>query len=859
MPSSSLIPHDPSLLLTAAGMVQFKPYMLGDEVAPYSRAASIQKCFRTTDIDRIGVTDRHFTFFEMLGNFSFGDYFKAEMIPWAWELVTEVWGLDPARLWVTVFEADTEAAEIWTDSTKVDPSRIVRMGKADNFWDMGAAGPCGPCSEIYFDRGPEYGKAGGPAVNEDRYVELWNLVFMQNIMDRDGQVVGDLPRRNIDTGAGLDRVAMVLQGAPSVFETDLALPLLERAQSLTGISYHKDSASDVSLRVLTDHARAVTFLIADGVFPTNEDRGYVLRRILRRAVRHARLLGTEADVIGPLVESTIEIFGAAYPELGSSRDFILEVATREEKAFSRTLASGLEILDSELGGVSAGQILAGEVAFKLHDTYGFPIDLTREVASEHGCEVDLAAFDAAMEEQRARGREDARKGRQSGESTEAIALREVLDEHGPTRFTGYGATAGAGTILTILREAVPLAGLEAGETAELIADTTPFYGEAGGQVGDTGEITTQSGRARVLDTTHPLPDLIAHRVEVLEGHLIPGQEARFFVDAERRNRIRRNHTATHLLHWALHEVLGDHVKQAGSLVAPDRLRFDFNHFSAPTPDELREVEALANAKLLTNQPVRAFETGRDYAEEIGAIAFFGDKYGDVVRVLEAGDFSRELCGGTHVDALGEIGLIRIVSEGSIGSNTRRIEALTGEAAVADLMKQEITLQSAASLLKASPADLTAKIEKLMGEQKKSEETIRELRRRLATSLAEVASSESLVNETDGVSAVVARLDEPVELLREVALVLRDRDKVDIAVLGSSAGEKASLVSAVSKQAQEAGISASTIIAGAAKALGGGGGKGADLAIAGGPKVLEIETALELASTEVRSALADTAS
>lgn len=859
MPSSSLIPHDPSLLLTAAGMVQFKPYMLGDEVAPYSRAASIQKCFRTTDIDRIGVTDRHFTFFEMLGNFSFGDYFKAEAIPWAWELVTEVWGLDPARLWVTVFETDTESAEIWSDSTAVEPSRIVRMGKADNFWDMGAAGPCGPCSEIYFDRGSEYGEAGGPAASEDRYVELWNLVFMQNIMDGNGQVVGDLPRKNIDTGAGLDRVAMVLQGASSVFETDLALPLLDQAQSLTGTAYHKDPASDVSLRVLVDHARAVTFLIADGVFPTNEDRGYVLRRILRRAVRHARQLGTEAGVIGPLVETTIETFGPAYPELASHRDFILEVATREEKAFSRTLASGLEILDSKLRGMSAGQTLDGGVAFKLHDTYGFPIDLTREVAKEHGCEVDQAGFDLAMEEQRERSREDARKGRQAEDSAESAALREILEVHGSTRFTGYGTTAGTGKILTILRKSVPIAVLEVGDTAELIADTTPFYGEAGGQVGDTGEITTESGRARVLDTTHPLPDLIAHRVEVLEGHLIPGQEAHFAVDAERRNRIRRNHTATHLLHWALREVLGEHVKQAGSLVAPDRLRFDFNHFAAPTADELREVEALANAKLLTNQPVRAFETGREYAEEIGAIAFFGDKYGDVVRVLEAGDFSRELCGGTHVDALGEIGLIRIVSEGSVGSNTRRIEALTGEAAIEDLMKHEVTLQNAAALLKSNPTDLPAKIEKLMSEQKKSEATIREMRRRLALSLAETASHESLIKESDGVSAVVARLDEPVELLREVAFVLRDREKFDIAVLGSSAGEKASLVSAVSKQAQDAGISASAIIAAAAKALGGGGGKGTDLAIAGGPNVLEIETALELASAEVRSALATSAS
>lgn len=857
MPSSSLIPHDPSLLLTAAGMVQFKPYMLGDEVAPYSRAASIQKCFRTTDIDRIGVTDRHFTFFEMLGNFSFGDYFKAEAIPWAWELVTEVWGLDPALLWVTVFETDAEAAEIWSDSTEVDQSRIVRMGKEDNFWDMGAAGPCGPCSEIYFDRGPEYGEDGGPAVSEDRYVELWNLVFMQNVMDTDGQVVGDLPRRNIDTGAGLDRVAMVLQGAPSVFETDLALPLLERAQAITGVTYHQDPASDISLRVLADHARAVTFLIADGVFPTNEDRGYVLRRILRRAVRHARLLGTEGDVMGPLVETTIEIFESAYPELNSSSDFILEVATREEMAFSRTLASGLEMLDAELAGLSAGNALAGDVAFKLHDTFGFPIDLTREVASEHGQQVDQAAFDAAMEEQRERGREAARKGRQSDETTEVPALREILDEHGPTRFTGYGSTVGSGTVLAILKGAVPLAGLEAGESAELIADTTPFYGEAGGQVGDTGEITMQSGRARVVDTTHPLPDLVSHRVEVVEGHLVPGQEANFAVDAERRNQIRRNHTATHVLHWALREVLGDHVKQAGSLVAPERLRFDFNHFSAPTPDELRAVEELANSKLLTNQPVRAFETGRDYAEEIGAIAFFGDKYGDVVRVLEAGDFSRELCGGTHVDALGEIGLIRIVSEGSIGSNTRRIEAMTGGAAIADLVKQEMLLKDAAALVKANPADLPSKIEKLIGEQKKSEEAIREMRRRFAVSLAEVVAKTSLTGEADGARAVVARLDEPVELLREVAMVLRDRDNVDIVVLGSSAREKASLVSAVSTRAQDAGISASGIIAGAAKALGGGGGKGAELAIAGGPKVLEIETALDLALTEVRGALAKT--
>lgn len=856
VPSASLIPHDPSLLFTAAGMVPFKPYMLGDEVPPFARATSVQKCFRTTDIERIGETARHLTFFEMLGNFSFGDYFREEAIKWAWELVTEDWGLDPELLWVTIFETDDDAEDVWRSSTGVDPAKIVRLGAADNFWTMGAAGPCGPCSEIYFDRGAKWGVEGGPAVDENRYVEIWNLVFMQSVMDEEGSIIGELPKKNIDTGAGLDRVAMVLQGAESVFEIDTTAPILETAQSKTSVAYGRNDSSDISLRVLTDHARAVAFLIADGVFPSNEDRGYVLRRILRRAVRHARLLGTDSEVVTPLVESAIGVFGSAYPELQKSHDFISKVTAREETRFGETLSAGLEMLERELAELQAGGRVPGAAAFKLHDTYGFPIDLTREVAGEAGFEVDDDAFAAAMEEQRVRAREATKAGRRSDDDVGAAIYREILDDFGPSRFIGYEKLSEDGRIVAIVRDHESVGEAREGDEVEVFVDVTPFYGEAGGQVGDTGSLAGETGRARVIDASRPIPDLVSHAVRVDEGSIALGQAVALAVDEERRDDIRRNHTATHLLHWALREVLGDHVKQAGSLVAPDRLRFDFSHFNAPTHAELVAVENLANQRVLANEPVTTFETTREQADELGATAFFGDKYGSIVRVVEAGDFSRELCGGTHVEALGSLGTVRIISEGSIGSNLRRIEALTGAASLAYTAARESALSRSAEMLRTTPDDLPEKLERLLADAKESEDAVRSLQRRLAESLAKSLADSGETIEIAGANILVAQLDEPGDMLREVAMAIRDRHSIDLVVLGSSIGKKGALVSAASESARRRGVSASAVISHAAKILGGGGGRGDELALAGGPKSDAIPEALAASLGAATTALGD---
>ncbi len=852
--SSSLIPHDKSLLLTTAGMVQFKPYMLGEEKPPYRRAASVQKCFRTTDIDRIGFTDRHFTFFEMLGNFSFGDYFKSEAARWAWELVTGVWELSTDRLWVTVFEEDDETVKVWTEEVGVDPARVVRRGKEDNFWDMGTAGPCGPCSEIYFDRGEKFGPGDGPATNEDRYVEIWNLVFMQSIRDEAGNVVGELPQKNIDTGAGLERVAMVLQGAASVFEVDTTLPVLEEAQRLTGARYGESREADVSLRVLTDHARAAAFLIADGVFPSNEDRGYVLRRLLRRAVRHAQVLGGGGDVLEGLAQKTVEVLGEAYPELRKNASLIEKVCRTEESRFRATLETGLEHLEEALARLAPGEALPGEVVFRLHDTYGFPVELTREVAAERGVEVDEAGFQTEMEAQRRRAREASRAAVSSQGEGVAASFRDHLHRFGPTVFSGYEKLEDEGRVLAIYRDGDAVEMLSEGEAAELLTDRTPFYGEAGGQVGDVGEIVTETGRARVLDTTHPLYELTSHRVKVVQGAVFSGQQARLRVDASRRERTMRHHTATHVLHWALREVLGTHVKQAGSLVAPDRLRFDFSHFEQVKPAELAEIESLANSKILTDQPVVTFETTKDEADRLGALAFFGDKYGDIVRVVQAGDFSRELCGGTHVHALGEVGPILVVGEGSIGSNIRRVEALAGMEAITRVVEERTTLSSVSAVLKTPPDRLRERVDQLLADLKAAQAEARKLREELAAQRAARLAADAQAGGPSGLRTLVARLDEGADSLREVALALRGSHGVDVCVLGGTHAGRANLVAAVSRRAVELGVSAAELIREPAAILGGGTGKNPELAVGGGPEAGKIEAALDAARRAVHEAL-----
>ncbi len=827
VPSASLIPHDPTLLFTNSGMVPFKPYFLGEEQPPYRRATTVQKCVRAggkhNDLDEVGRTSRHLTFFEMMGNFSFGDYFKEEAIPVAWEFFTEVLGLDPERLWVTVHHSDDEAAELWEHKVGVPADRIQRLGD-DNWWRMADTGPNGPCSEIFWDRGPEHGPGGGPANPEadERYVEIWNLVFMQFEQLPDGSQV-PLPKPSIDTGAGLERVLSVLQDVDGVWGTDLFVPLLDAVADLAGIADRHRPEVKVSAQILADHARSTTFLVSDGVFPSNEDRGYVLRRIVRRAVRHAYLLGVHDQVMAPLVDVVVDTMGDAYPDLVTNRSFVREVLDREEASFRRTLDAGSAMLEDYLADVSPGEPLAGELAFQLHDTYGFPLELTQEITAERGVEVDIEGFEAAMERQRQRAKAD-----QAAKGTGTVDLGEfqqVLAEHGPTEFVRVVDQAD-GTVLLVTGDSIVL-------------DRTPFYAEAGGQIGDTGVIETDTGRARVVDTVYAAPGQHRHLVESIEGTIEAGQRATARIDGERRAAIRRNHTATHLLHWALRAVLGEHVKQQGSWVGPDRLRFDFSHYEPLTPDQEAAIEDLVNAEILTNAPARHFETTMEQAQELGAIAFFGEKYGDVVRVLEAGPHSTELCGGTHVRALGDIGLVKIVSEGSIGSNLRRIEAVSGTAAIDLLRREEALLAEAASLVGVPADGLLDGLRKRLAELDELNAEVRKLR-----SLAAAGrSSELAASAVDGV--VVARVDGlGRDDLKELAMAVKDADGVDAVVLGSAlAAGGVALVAAVR---DGAGHNAASLIAEAAKAVKGGGGKGDTFAMAGGKDPDGLDDALALA-------------
>jgi alanyl-tRNA synthetase len=852
LPSSSLVPNDPTLLLTTAGMVQFKPYMLGEEKPPWPRATTVQKCFRTTDIDIIGTTARHLTFFEMLGNFSLGDYFKTEAIPFAWELATTVFELDPELIWVTVFETDDESIEIWANDVGVPRERIQRRGAEDNFWAMGPTGPCGPCSELYYDRGPEFGAEGGPAEGgEERYVEFWNLVFMQYNRAEDGTLT-ELPQKNIDTGAGLERILALLQGEQSVFETDVLRRILAVAEATTGRRYGADAKADVSLRILADHGRAMTFLVADGVLPTNEGRGYVLRRQIRRAVRHARLLGFEGEITGPLVDATVEIMGAAYPDLVRQHDFVRQMAAREEGRFGETLRRGLDLLDDLLG---KGDV-SGEDAFFLHDTLGFPVEVTAEIAADRGRSLDMAGFKERMEEQRRRARE-ARAATAPGAAGDGAAVApvfaELLEASGPNEFVGYREPVTTARIVALLEGTESIGRAEAGRTVDVILDRTPFYAESGGQVGDTGTIETADGALRVLDTVYAVPNkLILHRAEVVSGHVAVGSEATARIDVARRERTRRNHTGTHLLHWALRDVLGEHVKQAGSLVSPDRLRFDFSHYEGVPHEILARVEAQANEEVFSNGPVRIYETTKEHAESIGAIAFFGDKYGDIVRVVEAGDRSRELCGGTHVSALGMIGPIKVLGESSIGANVRRIEALTATATLTHVGAEEARLRRAAELLRVAPHEVPESIERLQGKVKELQDELDAARARQAAgeakTLAASAKGGVLVARRDGFTP---------DDLRRLALAVRDEmGSGVVALIGASPdGAKAGLAVAVSSDLQGKGVSAAEVAGDAARTLGGGTARNPELVTGGGPKVENIEAALAQVLSKATGAVA----
>jgi alanyl-tRNA synthetase len=840
--SASVIPHDPSLLFTVAGMVPFKSYFTGDEAAPYKRAVTVQKCARAggkhNDLDDVGRTARHLVFFEMMGNFSFGDYFKLDAIPYAWSFITETLGLDPERLWITVHESDDEAEEIWLDVAKVPRERIQRLGDKDNFWQMGDTGPCGPCSEIYIDKGPAFGPEGGPLnpLAQARYLEFWNLVFMQYNQDADGSRT-PLPKPSIDTGAGLERITSLLQGVDAVWETDLMAPIIDKARSITGANYVVNDYEDrdsFSMRVLAEHARSSAMLVSDGVFPSNEGRGYVLRRIIRRAVRHAYSLGTEKIVMPTLAEEAINVMGAAYPDLVKNRDFILNVLNREEESFRQTLKTGLVILNRELGDLPKGAPLSGTTAFTLHDTYGFPLELTQEITAEREVGVDVDGFEVEMAQQRDRAKE-ARKARAGGTGL-VESYREIMEQHGTTDFVGYKDDSAEGVqVLSV----IDVDAADDTNAIEIFLDRSPFYAESGGQVGDTGTITTPTGIAKVVNTTFAIPGLRRHIAFIVSGEISAGQTATAVIDSTRRNSIRRNHTGTHILHWALREVLGEHVKQAGSQVDPDRLRFDFNHFAPVSAEEIARIEDLVNTEVLANDPVRAYETTKAEAEAMGAIAFFGDKYGDVVRVLEAGKKSMELCGGTHVKAMGDIGTIKVVSEGSIGSNLRRIEAVTGAASVALLQRSEARIAEASRLVGATPDTLIEGIEKRLDEIKSLRDELKAFRAKAAVGQAGALAATAV----SGV--VITRVDDmaPGDL-RELALAIRATDGVRAVVLGGVTDTGG--VSLVAAVRPESGLEAGVLIKDAAKAVGGGGGGKGDIATAGGKNPEGLDEALTIA-------------
>ncbi len=885
VPSASLIPHDTSVMFTIAGMVPFKPYFLGEEQPPALRVTSVQKCFRTLDIEVVGTTERHCTFFEMLGNFSFGDYFKPEAISFAWEFVSEVLGIDADRLWVTVHHSDSDAEEIWRDAVGVLPERIQRMGE-ENFWRMGDVGPCGPCSELYFDRGPEHGAPGGPAHGApDRFVEIWNLVFMQADSLADGSMA-ELPTKCIDTGAGLERMLPILDGVDSIFATDVFLPVIAAAEEAVGRHYGRDAASDVSLRILADHARAMTFLISDGVLPSNEGRGYVLRRVVRRLVRTASQLGAGKPVAADLVGSVVATMGSAYPQLVKDSDFIAGVVSREEERFLRTLDTGAGLLANVL---SSGEgRVPGDVAFRLHDTYGFPVELTTEIAAENGVAVDMDGFQESMEIQRSMSRKAASV---TGDARLA-QYREILEQFATTCFVGYEQASIEARVLAV----VPCGQGDAW-TAEVFIDSTPFYAESGGQVGDTGTIVTGTGVATVVDTVSVLSGLVCHRA-VVKGELLAGQSCVASIDAERREAIRRNHTSTHLLHWALRNVLGDHVRQQGSLVAPDRLRFDFSHFEALSAEEIAEVERLVNAEILSDLEVRTTTMSREDAQAQGAIAFFGDKYGDVVRVVSAGSGSVELCGGTHVSSLGTLGSVIVVSEGSIGANTRRLEAVSGWAALSRSRAAIDQLNQVSGMLKVQPENIVDALERIAERQRRLEKDLRSMQQaRIAHEAAAIVSDAHRMKPsaaaptgrapaasargTDDPSSItgdapgdhhgatktagggrawsravhgvsVARRDGfDVDALREIAVTVRDTPGCKGAFLaGTPDGKRVALVAALG---DGTGLEASKLVSLAARVVGGGGGGARDLAVAGGKDAGKIDDALDLATREIEHA------
>lgn len=855
--SSSLIPDDPTLLVTNAGMVQFKPYFLGSEKPDFNRATTCQKCVRTTDIEKVGHTARHLTFFEMLGNFSFGDYYKREAISWGWEFLIVDMGLDAERLYCSVFEEDDEAYEIWRDAVGVPVQRLVRLGAEDNFWDMGTTGPCGPCSEILYDQGEEYG-CGKPdckvGCDCDRYLELWNLVFMQYHRDEKGEL-HPLPSRNIDTGLGLERLASVLQGVPNNFETDTMAAVLQAASGLCGVAYGSEEKSDISLKIVADHSRAVTFMVGDGMLPSNEDRGYILRRLVRRAVRHGRLLGITDLFLPRMVEVVIDNMGDAYPELKQNSAFIDSIIRSEEERFSQTLRTGLVYLEEAVSDLKdrGGKAISGDVVFHLHDTLGFPLELTRELARERDLELEEKRFEELMQEQRERAR--AARIEEGYASQVQEIYSEILDNYGETRFTGYETTSDKATAVAIVKDGRAAALAVEGEEVEVFLDRTPFYGEMGGQVGDTGVVSFPAGEAEVIETFHPTKDLISHRCRIAHGEIKTAEKVEAKVDAERRNAIRRNHTATHIVHWALRQVLGEHAKQAGSLVDPRRMRFDFTHYQPLNGEELAEIEELANRKVIENLPVRAYVTTYEYASSINAVALFGEKYEDYVRVVEVDEISRELCGGTHVGRTGEIGLLVITGESGIGANMRRIEALTGMEAYGHFHARQEMLEDMASGLKTQVNGIPDRIAKLQQRVKELESDLRKRGREEAASLVEGGISWHESEAPGGVKILTAAVEDlAAQDLRELAERTLARHAAGAVGIATVHDGKASMVVALTKELVGAGLDAVELVRKAGRLLGGGGGGRPDMAVGGGSETSHLNEALAVMADEVRAIL-----
>ncbi len=847
LPSSSLVPQgDPTLLFTNAGMVQFKDVFLGQRPAPHARATTVQKCVRAggkhNDLDNVGYTARHHTFFEMLGNFSFGDYFKEEAIAYAWEYVTQVLRLDRSRLWVTVYRDDPESRRIWERVAGLSPERIVSLGEKDNFWAMGDTGPCGPCTEIHFDRGIQYRclapQCGIGQCDCDRFFEIWNLVFMQYNREASGEMA-PLPKPSVDTGMGLERVASILQEVHSNFDSDLFLPVIRIVETVSGRSY-SDDPRGFAFRVIADHARACTFLISDGVLPSNEGRGYVLRRILRRAVRYGKKLGIQDSFMSQVAQGVVEKMGPIYPELRKNQDFILKVLSLEEGRFQQTLTAGLNILEKTIEeGLASGQrVIPGEAAFRLYDTYGFPRELTEELAAEQGLTVDPAGFDVAMSTQREQARAASRF---QARDRDAEVYRNL--DLPPTAFVGYDRLGEESTVVELLVNGQPVESISQGQEAEAITIATPFYPEGGGQVGDSGEIVTGSGAFTVEDTQRPVPDVIIHRGRVMEGYLSLGDVAQLTVNASRRWETARHHTATHLLHAALRRVLGPHVQQAGSLVTFNRLRFDFSHVGQASREELEMAERLVNEKVREDLPVTAVVRSYREAVDEGALAFFGEKYGDQVRVITVGQdgfFSKELCGGTHLRRTGEIGICYIVGEGGIGSGLRRIEAVVGAAAEEMLARKLKLLDNISGRLGATSEDLETRLEALLEEQEKKVQELDRLRRELATMEGERLKASALVIEDHLV--LVSRVPDAT-LISDVQEYLQRAIPSGVCILAGVSDSNIQLRASVTSDLAARGVSAVEELRNLAKRLGGGAGGRPDWAQGGGKDIQGLEAAL----------------